>query len=226
MSNDIVRGRVVEERPDGMALILAPIADRARFARQGVRECWVQPIDSRPLSDRQRRMCYALLGAIADYMGESRESAKELFKLNFMADNLDELGERIFSLSDAPMSLVAGFQRYLVRFVVEHGIPTRRPLLDFVDDVSDYVYACLIHKKCVVCGRRAELHHIDRVGIGRDRTDICHEGMEALPLCREHHAQAHTMPDSEFFALYHLNGGIELDKTLCRLYGLKGRKGN
>jgi len=60
--------------------------------------------------------------------------------------------------------------------------------------------------------------------MGRDRTDVIHEGMEALPLCREHHTQAHGMPDAEFFKLYHIDGGINLDKTLCKIYGLKARK--
>ena len=32
------------------------------------------------------------------------------------------------------------------------------------------------------------------------------------------------MPDEEFFARYHLPGGIQLDKTLCRIYKLKSRK--
>ena len=64
MSSDVVRGRVVAERPDGTVLIAAPITDRVRFDRQKVREYWVQPIDSRKLSDSQRNMCYALLGFI------------------------------------------------------------------------------------------------------------------------------------------------------------------
>lgn len=218
MSSDVVRGKVVAERPDGTVLIAAPITDRVRFDRQMVREYWVQPIDSRKLSDSQRNMCYALLRAISDYTGDSPESTKEYFKLRFMADNLDELGDCIFSLSNAPMSLVAGFQRFLVRFIVENGIQTKRPLLEYVDDINDYIYCSLIHKKCVICGRKADLHHVDRVGMGRDRTDILHEGMEALPLCREHHAEAHTMPDAEFFGKYHLDGGVVLDKTLCRIY--------
>ena len=225
MNSDVVRGRVVAERPDGTVLIAAPITDRVRFDRQKVREYWVQPIDSRKLSDSQRNMCYALLRAISDYTGDSPESTKEYFKLRFMADNLDELGDCIFSLSNAPMSLVAGFQRFLVRFIVENGIQTKRPLLEYVDDINDYIYCSLIHKKCVICGRKADLHHVDRVGMGRDRTDILHEGMEALPLCREHHAEAHTMPDAEFFEKYHLDGGVTLDKTLCRIYKLKHRKG-
>ena len=62
------------------------------------------------------------------------------------------------------------------------------------------------------------------VGMGRDRTDIIHEGLEVLPLCREHHREAHTMPDTDFFEKYHIPGGIILDRTLCRLYGLKARR--
>ena len=225
MSSDVVRGRVVAERPDGTVLIAAPITDRVRFDRQKVREYWVQPIDSRKLSDSQRNMCYALLGFIGEAIGISKESAKDLLKENYAYELIEDLGVKVFSLSDAPMSLAAGFQKFLVRFVIENGIQTTRPLIEYVDDVHDYVYYSLIHKKCAVCGRAAELHHVDRVGMGRDRTDILHEGMEALPLCRAHHAEAHTMPDAEFFEKYHLDGGVTLDKTLCRIYKLKHRKG-
>lgn len=44
-------------------------------------------------------------------------------------------------------------------------------------------------------------------------------------LCREHHTEAHTMSDREFFGRYHLPGGIVLDKTLCRIWHLKAKKG-
>jgi hypothetical protein len=46
--------------------------------------------------------------------------------------------------------------------------------------------------------------------------------MEALPLCREHHTEAHTMPDEDFFAKYHLDGGVVIDKTIAKIYKLKG----
>ena len=96
-------------------------------------------------------------------------------------------------------------------------------MLEYVDDVADYVYSCLINKRCCICGRAADLHHVERVGMGRSRTEICHEGMEVLPLCREHHTEAHTIPDDAFFERYHLDKGVQLDKTLCRLYGLKSK---
>lgn len=51
-----------------------------------------------------------------------------------------------------------------------------------------------------------------------------HEGMEALPLCREHHTQVHSMGQQSFNELYHIENGIKLDRTLCRIYKLQKRK--
>ena len=222
---DTVKGRIVgyDERTQEL-LIRAHYDDWYTMTKRGYKECLVQPLDARPLSDRQRKMCYALLREISDYTGQDVHSAKEYLKLRFLADDFGETADRIFSLSNAPMSLVCAFQRYLVRFIVEYDIPCRVPLLEYVDDVPDYIYACLIAKKCCITGRPAELHHIDRVGMGRNRDDIIHEGMEVLPLCREMYREAHTMSDREFFEKYHLPGGVVMDKTLCRIYKVKARK--
>lgn len=222
---DTVKGRIVgyDERTQEL-LIRAHYDDWYTMTKRGYKECLVQPLDARPLSDRQRKMCYALLREISDYTGQDVHSAKEYLKLRFLADDFGETADRIFSLSNAPMSLVCAFQRYLVRFIVEYDIPCRVPLLEYVDDVPDYIYACLIAKKCCITGRPADLHHVHRIGMGRDRDDIIHEGMEVLPLCREMHQEAHTMSDREFFEKYHLPGGVVMDKTLCRIYKVKAKR--
>lgn len=222
---DTARGRIVgyDERRHEL-LVRVPYQDYPTMLKREYRECMVQLIDSRPLSDKQRRACYALIGAIADETGMGKGPSKEWLKLKFLLEDLEGTADQIFSLATAPMSLICAFQRFLVRFILDWDIPTKFSLLDMVDDVDDYIYACLISKTCVICGRPADLHHVDRVGMGRDRTDILHEGLEALPLCREHHAEAHTMPDDEFFGKYHMPGGIKLDKTLCRIWHLKHKK--
>ena len=222
---ETVRGRIVgyDERRQEL-LIRAPYDDWMTMTRRDYKEVLVQPIDSRPLSDKQRRMCYALLREISDYTGQGAEQTKEWMKIKFLSDDMEQTADKIFSLSSAPMSLVCAFQRYLIRFILEWDIPCSFPLLEYVDDVQDYIYSCLVNRKCCICGAPTDLHHVQRVGMGRDRTDIIHEGMEVLPLCREHHAEAHTMPDAAFFEKYHIPGGIVMDKTLCRLYGLKARR--
>lgn len=220
-----VKGRIVGyDEKRGELLIRAPWDDVFTMTKREFKTCLVQPIDSRPLSDKQRKACYALINAIADYSGCGTEYTKTLMKLKFMADEIQETGERIFSLSNAPMSLVCAFQRFLVRFILDYDIPCNFPLLNFVDDISDYIYSCLVTKKCCVCGRGADLHHVDHVGMGRDRDEIIHEGMHVLPLCREHHTECHTAGQQTFEEKYHLTHGIELDKTLCRLYGLKRKE--
>lgn len=222
---DTVKGSIVgyDERRQEV-LIRAPYDDWRTMTRREYKSCLVQLVDSRPLSDKQRKMCYALLREIADYTGQGMDPTKEWMKIKFMADDMEQTADKIFSLSNAPMSLVCAFQRYLIRFILDWDIPCSFPLLEYADDVPDYIYSCLMNKKCCICGKHADLHHVDRVGMGRDRTDIIHEGLEVLPLCREHHTQAHTMPDAEFFERYHLPGGIVMDRTLCRLYGLKAKR--
>ena len=96
-------------------------------------------------------------------------------------------------------------------------------MLEYVDDIDDYVLACLTQKKCVICGKKADLNHVDSVGMGRNRDEIIHEGMTVLPLCREHHTEAHTIGRDSFETKYHIHG-VEEDKTICRIYGLKRRK--
>lgn len=224
---DTVKGRIVGyDEKRGELLIRAPYDDIFTMTKREYSQVLVQPIDGRQLSDKQRRTCYALLREISEYTGQDIHSTKEYLKIRFLADDFGETADKIFSLANAPMSLVCAYQRYLVRFILDFDIPCSFPLLEFVDDVADYVYSCLVTKKCCICGMPTDLHHIERVGMGRSRDEIIHEGMEVLPLCREHHGEAHTMPDDEFFEKYHIPGGIVLDKTLCRIYRLKRRNNN
>ena len=221
-----ITGRIVDyNEKTGELTIKAVYPDFLTLTRREYDKVSLILHDSRPISGKQRRSCYAMIGEISDWSGMEKEEIKEYTKLSFWTTELWQTADTLFSLSDAPMSVVAAFQSWLARFIVANNVPTKRPMLDYVSDTNDYLYTCLKHKKCCICGRRADLHHVDRIGMGRDRTYVVHEGLEVLPLCREHHTQAHTMPDSEFFALYHIDGGIVLDKTLCKIYGLKTRKG-
>ena len=59
---ETVRGRIVgyDTRTQEL-LIRAPYDDHFTLTKREYAECLVQPIDARPLSDKQRRFCYALL---------------------------------------------------------------------------------------------------------------------------------------------------------------------
>lgn len=219
------KGRIIGfDEKTGEAIIRAP-ADFIKLCLQEQKEVWIEFIDSRPLSDKQRRSCYAMIREIANWSGDTTEAIKEAMKLDFWCGELLEMADTLFSLSNAPMSIVAAFQSWLARFIVRNDVPTRRPMLEYVDDIDDYVYACLISKKCPICGKKADLHHWEAIGMGRDRDSIIHEGMEVMPLCREHHMEVHTTGRGEFVKKYHLNDhGIAADKTICKLYKLNTKK--
>jgi hypothetical protein len=78
-----------------------------------------------------------------------------------------------------------------------------------------------MNKKCAVCGKKTELHHVDHVGMGYNRNEICHIGMRCLPLCREHHMEAHSIGQTAFDAKYHLEP-IAIDEKIAQKYRLRG----
>lgn len=189
----------------------------------------IYPIDKRKITEKQRKMVWSLIGDIAEWMGESKSSASkslinEAMKINFMHSSNEDY-EKLFSLSNAPVSLVLEYQKFLISFIIENDIPTKEPLYNNVINFSDYIYQCLCNKKCCICGQKSDLHHCNidnsRVGMGRNRNTIIHEGLSVLPLCRKHHTEIHTVPEKEFFNKYHIDGPVKMDKHLCELYGVK-----
>jgi len=203
---EVVKGRIVDISTDGELTIKAR-CDMGMLVKRDYQECIIQLQDSRPLSSKQRRSCYALLREISDFTGMGVEQSKEWLKLKFVTDDLDCLMDT-FSLSDAPMSLVAGFQRFLIRLIVDYDIPCSVNLLDFVDDVEDYVYACLAKKKCCICGKDGGLY-FTRNG-------------HAVSMCGEHLREAEEKGFDFIRELYHISD-IALDEHLLKVYGLGGR---
>lgn len=87
------------------------------------------------------------------------------------------------------------------------------------DDIGKYLYLCLENRRCAICNQPAEVHHVDRVGMGRDREAIVHVGLNAIALCRRHHEEAHRR-EKALFADYHIYG-IKLDRHLCKVLNLR-----
>ena len=133
----------------------------------------------------------------------------------------------IFSLSPknencADMTTAHDFLGWLIDLCVTYDIPTSGPLTERAEDVSRYLYACLAHRRCAVCGLAggpADLHHVTRVGIGRSRKRIAHIGLLAESLCRTHHQEVDQIGQTAFDEKYHIYG-IPLDERLCGIHGV------
>lgn len=227
--SEIVIGEVIDYNERGEVKILARYDNPERFIKRKYSKVLVAMSDSRKASPEQIKKAHALINEIAEWSGEASEGIKRCLKLKFITQQQNEVFSRLFSFSNCDMTIAREFISYLIDFILEWDVPTKRPLSELCDDIKKYIYACLKHKKCAVCGRRAELHHIDAVGMGRDREEIPHEGMEAISLCggvNGHHAEWHTLGQATFDAKYHFKGGIKLDADLCKIYKLKRGKKN
>ena len=177
--------------------------------------------DSRARTPEQIRKAWALMGEIAEYQGQGKDDVYREQSTAFSLKHLEILQGELFHLSTATVSTARAFINLLIEIILEYGIPTKEPLYGLCDDIERYVYACLMNKKCAVCGRKTELHHYDHVGLGRNRREIDHIGMRAYPLCREHHEEIHLIGERAFDEKYHLVP-IEIDQKIAKKYNLKG----
>ena len=177
--------------------------------------------DKRGITSEQRRKAWALMTEIADYQGQTKDDVYAEQKTAFTLKHLEILQGELFRLSSATVTMARAFITMLIEIIIEYGIPTKEPLYGLCDDIPRYVYACLMNKKCAVCGKKTELHHYDHVGMGRNRHEIDHIGMRAYPLCRDHHEEIHLIGERAFDEKYHLIP-IPIDERIAKKYGLKG----
>ncbi|WP_311194384.1 putative HNHc nuclease [Selenomonas noxia] len=216
----ILVGSVVGETDRGIN-IFVPFPERIDKLYGCHESVGVEFVDKRRISTQQRKKAYVLISYIAAWWGYTPlECMKEMLKLMFVGEA--ETLRRSFSLSNCDMTTARLFITYLIDFCLLHGVDVGEPLYQLSEDIPRYVWACLMNKRCAVCGRKAELHHVDAVGMGRNRKEICHIGMRALPLCREHHTEIHAVGREDFLKRYILEP-VKIDERIAKVYRLKAR---
>ncbi len=213
----ILVGSVVGETDRGIN-IFVPFPERIDKLYGCHESVGVEFVDKRRISTQQRKKAYVLISYIAAWWGYTPlEAMKEMLKLMFVGEA--ETLRRTFSLSDCDMTTARLFITYLIDFCILHGVDVGEPLYQLSEDIPRYVWACFMNKRCAVCGRKAELHHVDAVGMGRNRKEICHIGMRALPLCREHHTEIHKVGQEDFLRRYFLEP-VKIDERIAKVYRL------
>lgn len=185
--------------------------------------------DRRSITPEQRRKAWALIGEIANHCGYRSGSDKEQMHEHLKERFLDRMRETTgeewqpFSLRDTDMTTARHYITFLIEFCLEMDVPTREPLWSMAEDVTAYVYQCAVHGVCAVCRRKAGIHHVDAVGMGRNRRSINHVGLLGMPLCwgiHGHHFEAHQLGDAAFMDKYHLEP-IEITMEIARIYKLR-----
>jgi hypothetical protein len=220
-------GKIVDIKEGGEAVIIASLPSITRALDRKYREVEIILPDGRRITPLQRKKCFAIIGEIADFVegfrsAETVESTKEMMKWEFILARMESQERRLFSLSNVDETTAKEFIDYLIGFCVKNDIPMSISPLEYCEDIGKYVYACLMNRKCAVCGKPADVHHCEgsRIGMGNDREKVHHLGREVLPLCRVHHDEAHQGSEAEFIEKYHLQP-VKLDEALCKKLKLK-----
>lgn len=170
----------------------------------------VRLMDRRHITDQQRKFIFALCNEISYYTGDD----KEYIRLLMQQYNANLRGIEIESLSKCSMTYANGLIDTIINFCIDREIPFAKELIienEYTFDEKQ-TYAMALKRVCVICGQRADIHHVDHVGMGNNRNKISHEGKRAIPLCRKHHIECHTIGD-EFYGMYHLTPFV-IDKKM------------
>jgi hypothetical protein len=229
MSQEIVTGKIVDWEQGGTVLIRAPLPRIETAVDRKYSDVQVGYNDGRHISPEQRRKAYVLMSQVAEYIhgvrnADTLEDTKEFLKADFVFNHMQAMQRRLFSLSTVSMNTASDFITYLIDFIIRNDVPSDVSLIENCEDIAKMVYACLMAKKCVCCGKPADLHHVDSVGAhGGNRDKINHIGLQCLPLCRVHHTELHGMGNKDFMEKYHLQS-VAIDKKIAKLYKLNTKE--
>lgn len=164
---------------------------------------WLE--DGRHITAEQRKKAYATIRDISAWSGYLPEEQKEWLKYLHIANT----GCKYFSLSTCSIDTAREFINTILDYALKEGIPLSDFGVDRADDIGKYLYFCLKHKKCAVCGEKGEIHHVDTIGMGADRRKVDDSSYRKICLCRKHHTQAHTIGMTEFGNKYQVYGIVE-----------------
>ena len=193
-----------KEGPEGTTLVidLPKVQIGELLVRKKIRSGELRIDDGRYISIEQRKKAYATIRDISDYTGYLPEVQKEWLKYLHIANT----GCEYFSLSDCSMDTAREFINTILEYAVENGVPLSDYAVNRTDDIGKYLYFCLMKRKCCVCGKPGEIHHVDAIGMGRDRWTVDDSDLRKMCLCRYHHTIAHQRGMKEFEEMYKVYG--------------------
>ena len=159
--------------------------------------------DARLITAEQRKFIFATVRDIAKWSGHVPEEIRQYAKFDF-----EEITGLNISLSDCSKEEATAFIDYLLKFVLTNNVPMPNGITILDENLSYYLYLCLINRTCAVCGKQpADIDHFNEaVGMGRDRRHINHSQMTFCALCRVHHQERHSIGSKAFSVKYHVEG--------------------
>lgn len=177
--------------------------------------------DRRKMRAKQRRLFFALINDIVQWSVMPQEYVKDMFYLQYSAYTGKEI-----SLADSSKTSVSDVNVLIdlvIDFMFEWNVPFKEGYKQLPREEQYFIYQCCRHRRCLVCGDYADIHHLDTVGMGMNRDHVDHTQKHVMPLCRTHHENYHQLGAEKFAELYHVPiNGIKLDAETLKKLGVKG----
>lgn len=195
--------------PDGTELmvlvphqnLMEPIIEKRMY------KCGLWLEDGRHITAQQRKKIYATIRDISNYTGYLPQEQKEWLKYL----HIERTGCQYFSLSNCSIETAREYINTMLDYALEQGVQLTDFAINRTDDIGRYLYACIKNRRCCICGRRGEIHHVDTIGMGADRRRVDDRNKRKICLCREHHTMAHTIGMTAVEERYKVYGIIVLD---------------
>ena len=185
---------------------------------------WVdyEVADTRRIRPQQRRLFYALLNDIVTHFDVPKDFLKDLFYTQY---SIYTDGKEISLANDSQCSIsdVNTLLDLVVDFMFEFRVPFKKGYELLPRNQEYFIYECCRHRECLICSDPADIHHVDVLGSGLDRTKVDHTQRHVLPLCRVHHGEIEQIGPTAFSRKYHVPvDGIKLDVATLRRIGVRG----
>ncbi|MGX0021463.1 putative HNHc nuclease [Staphylococcus hominis] len=183
----------------------------------------VIPVDPFRITNKQRRLIFALCNDIEAHTGQPRDYMRQMFQdyVKFLYGY-----EQRISLADCTRTIAKQIIDVMFEWIFTNGIPLNYKTSEMMKEDKNYLYWATITRHCVICGQpNSDLAHLEAVGRGMNRNKMNHYDKHVLALCRKHHTTQHQMGIESFNKYYHLeNAWIKVDDRLNKM--LKGVKTN
>lgn len=183
----------------------------------------IEIVDPRKARPAQRKLFFALLNDIQTWSGAPmKDFLKDYFYTIYSIEND---GAEI-SLADNTKNSVSDANKLLdivVDFVFDWNVPIKESYELLPRSESWFLFQCCKHRQCFECGKYADIHHIETIGMGGNRLKVDHTKRHVMALCRQHHQELEQIGPTKFSAKYRLPvNGIRLDVETLKKIGVKG----
>ena len=175
-----------------------------KFGKSGSVKALLKLDDNRKITIEQLRKAHVMMGEIGTYLGYTMDWFKALMK-SWYVELYGDL-EDGFSMASMSVDQARRFINIIIEFAFDMNIPLKYEEMPSIVEIDGFLYMCLLKRKCTLCGDDADRHHVDAIGMGRDRTKYDDSDHTKIALCRRHHNEAHNTGWDTFSGKYHVYG--------------------